>query len=468
MISERQQFYLLHLTLEAQSAHGIFTGFGDTTHDHLIFRDANQLPTLPGSSLAGVLRHRYEQSFGTGQTEALFGYAAGDEGQSSWLQVMWGMVHDSHNQPVQGLKTPDEILSDPLLFELSDDKPIVRQRVRLNEYGATDKSGKFDVTLMPSGTRYSTWIQYWSDGSEASKLMWEMFVEQLQSEPLRLGHATRSGYGEFAVIGLHQGHWDLGTEAGRNGFLNRPRQRGDVRGLSDILPKQPHSKAVTATLNLAAEGAWRVGGGERYLGEASADRTPDLLPMHERRIEWQNNKGQLGEHQYLLPGTSIKGALRHRLAYHYNCLTQSFVDDGKAGCAEENLAVKTLLGYTDGDDAQAGMLVFKDVYLPNSHRSNTQMHNKIDRFTGGVVKGALFSEQVLYKGDITVSLEVTQPQVPMDTKIKQALALTLEDLAHGWLNLGSSGSRGLGTFSATNSDSMWSDSGAWMAQGEAQ
>ena len=42
MISERQQFYLLHLTLEAQSANGIFTGFGDTTHDHLIFRLANR------------------------------------------------------------------------------------------------------------------------------------------------------------------------------------------------------------------------------------------------------------------------------------------------------------------------------------------------------------------------------------------------------------------------------------------
>ena len=467
MISERQQFYLLHLTLEAKSAHGMFTGFGDMTHDHLIFRDANQLPTLPGSSLAGVLRHRYAQRFGKEQAEALFGYADGDEGQSSWLQVMWGLVHDSNNQPVQGLKSPDAVLADPLLFELSDDKPIVRQRVRLNEYGATDKSGKFDVTLVPSGARYSTWIQYWSDGSEGSKLIWELFVGQLQSEPLRLGHATRSGYGEFEVIGLHQGHWDLGTEAGRNGFLNRPRQRGDVTGLTDILPKQSQSQAVTANLSLSAEGGWRVGGGERYLGEDRDDRSPALLPMHERQIEWKNNHGRLGEHQYLLPGTAIKGALRHRLAYHYNCLTQQFADQGTACCAEDNLAVKTLFGYTSGEDAHAGLLVFKDVYLPSNHSSHIQMHNKIDRYTGGVMKGALFSEQVLYQGNITVSIEVLPSKDEVDGKIKQALALTLQDLAQGWLSLGGSGSRGLGTFSAHNFDTMWSDSGAWMAQGEA-
>ena len=148
-------------------------------------------------------------------------------------------------------------------------------------------------------------------------------------------------------------------------------------------------------------------------------------------------------------------------------MTQQFADQGTACCAEDNLAVKTLFGYTSGEDAHAGLLVFKDVYLPSNHSSHIQMHNKIDRYTGGVMKGALFSEQVLYQGNITVSIEVLPSKDEVDGKIKQALALTLQDLAQGWLSLGASGSRGLGTFSAHNFDTMWSDSGAWMAQGEA-
>lgn len=62
MISARPNFYVLKLVLEAQSAHAIHTGHGDTTHDSLIVRDANGLPTLSGSSLAGYLDINFNSS----------------------------------------------------------------------------------------------------------------------------------------------------------------------------------------------------------------------------------------------------------------------------------------------------------------------------------------------------------------------------------------------------------------------
>ncbi len=58
MIKTRPIFYQVYVTLEAKSAHAIHTGHGDTTHDSLIVRDANGLPTLLGTSLAGILRHQ--------------------------------------------------------------------------------------------------------------------------------------------------------------------------------------------------------------------------------------------------------------------------------------------------------------------------------------------------------------------------------------------------------------------------
>lgn len=467
MISSRPHYYLLKVVLEAQSAHAIHTGHGDTTHDSLVVRDANGLPTLSGTSLAGVLRHQYHQQFGMQNTEALFGYAKGLDGQNSWLNVAWGLAHNSQNIPYEGLMTEKQ-LQDPLLQKLLDDKPIVRQRVKLNEYGVTHESGKFDVTLIPAGARYTTWISYWCDGSEASKLHWQNFVDLLIKNPLRIGQGTRNGFGLFKINQLFQAHWDLTTPAGQQGYIQRPRQRTSNEGLTEISLQQ-NINSVRAVLNLKAESGWRVGGGEHYLEEHKDARLPDLLPMHERKIEWVENKGNFIEkEQYLLPATVIKGALRHRVAYHYNCLTGVFAEQNADTKTDENLAVTTLFGFTKDQKAQAGVLNLQDVYL-TEQSTQTIMHNKIDRYTGGVIRGALFSEQVLWQSQIHLSLEVLDPHKSVDPKIKQALTLTLDDLSQGWLPLGASGSRGLGVFTdSTGLGVQWSDQQQWINAGDAQ
>lgn len=467
MISSRPHYYLLKVVLEAQSAHAIHTGHGDTTHDSLVVRDANGLPTLSGTSLAGVLRHQYHQQFGQQSAEALFGYAKGSDGQNSWLNVSWGLVHNSQNQPQEGLLTVEQ-LNDPILEKLLDDKPIVRQRVRLNEYGTTHESGKFDVTLIPAGTRYSTWISYWCDGSESSQTQWQNFVDLLQNHPLRIGQGTRNGYGLFQLKHLYQAQWDLTTDDGRQGYAQRPRQRASNTGLTEI-PLQQNTNAVRAVLNLQAEAGWRVGGGERYLEENNDSRLPDLLPMHERKIEWYQDRGVLIEKDlYLLPATAIKGALRHRVAYHYNCLNGIFTEEASDITTDENLAVQTLFGFTQDKNAQAGLLSFQDIYLTEQD-TQTVVHNKIDRYTGGVIRGALFSEQILWQSKIELSLDILKPQENIDPKIKQALKLSLDDLAEGWLPLGASGSRGLGVFTdPTGLGVQWSDQQQWINAGDVQ
>lgn len=111
MIAARPFYCLTRVTLEALSAHGIHSGQGDTTHDVLLVRDANGLPALPGSSLAGVLRHAYREQHGQQAAGRLFGQL-GPQAQPSWLSVSWGLVHDSLNRPCEGLLT-DADLQDP-------------------------------------------------------------------------------------------------------------------------------------------------------------------------------------------------------------------------------------------------------------------------------------------------------------------------------------------------------------------
>lgn len=466
MISARPNFYVLKLVLEAQSAHAIHTGHGDTTHDSLIVRDANGLPTLSGSSLAGVLRHQFQQQFGEVSSKKLFGYAQGEKGENSWLNISWGLVHDSKNQAHEGLMSQASIDQDQILSFLKDQKPIVRQRVCLTDLGVTDGTGKFDVTLVPAGTRYSTCISYWCDGSDESKQHWSHLLALLNSHALRLGQGTRNGYGLFKIVQMYQAHWDLTTVEGRQGYCQRSRSRADHSGLSEVVLTQQSLGNVTASLQLKAEAGWRIGGGEKYLGNNQNDRIPDLLPMHETRIIWKNDQAHLiDQDQYLLPATAIKGAIRHRVAYHYNCLNGLFAEDNNTLNTDQNPAVVKLFGYTEGQQAQAGLLSFKDIYL-TEQQVQTMTHNKIDRYTGGVIRGALFSEVVLWQSEIHVEIDVLQPEAEVDPTIKQALALSLEDLTQGWLPLGASGSRGLGVFTDhTGHGTQWSDQQQWLNAG---
>ncbi len=460
MIVNRPYYCLARVSLEALSAHGIHSGQGDATHDVLLVRDANGLPALPGSSLAGVLRHAYRERHGSEAAAHLFGHL-GANAHPSWLHVAWALVHDSFNQPVEGLQV--NAGADPLLAFLQDSKPLVRQRVSLEHTGAARDKGKFDVTLIPAGVRYTSFIGYWCDGSEASCQLWQRLIDMLGGQALHIGHGTRSGNGLFRVSELDRARWDLRTPEGRKAYVGRPRSRRDRHDLQAVAARPEDTLQVT--LKLQSESAWRIGGGERSL--KPHDKEPDLLPQHELRVCWDKGTdtatARLGHQHHLLPGSAVKGALRHRVAYHYRCLTGEYAGSDPFQRTDDCPAVISLFGQANETDAQAGVLFFHDLFLQSD--SIVLMHNRIDRFTGGVINGALFSEEVLWQTPLTLKINLPDPRslAHVDAAARQALQRALEDLGNGWLPLGAGGSRGLGVFS--NPDGLgpqWSDAGTWI------
>lgn len=467
MISARPIYHYALVELEALTPHGIQAGRGDTTHDVLLTRDPNGLPSIPATSLAGVLRHLYARAFGAEAESRLFGYAQGNQGQPSWVHFTTALVHDSSNRPREGLRADTE--NDDLLKFLVQSKPLVRQRVHLNARGAAAETGKFDTTLIPAGTRYSTFVGYWSDGSPEAEAAWSQLLGLLRSRGFRLGHGTRSGSGAFKVNHLHIARWDLKTPEGKKGFCQRSRQRASTKGLTAQPLQTAADTALTAKLPLQAEAGWRVGGGEISLSAPNAEgRTPHLLPQSEKRIGWTNNQAHIEERIPVLPASAVKGALAHRFAFHYRCLGGEFVKpQEKQTELEANsqcLGIQAVFGYVaesaqDGEEiAQVGQLLMDDLYLEGPAVAR-QMHNRIDRFTGGVIDGALFEEELLWQTPLTLTLTLLEPE-KLDDRCKQALDRTLQDLAQGWLPLGASGSRGQGVFSGTG-DIQWSDPTRW-------
>lgn len=454
-------YHMALVTLQAETAHGIHSGDSDQIQDVVLLRDVNGLPTIPGTSLAGVLRHLFQARHAQIDTDRVFGFSEKQDGHSSAIQVGWAFIHDSQNVSTEGIR--DNVETDSVLCELAKAHPITRQRVRLDARGTAEDTGKFDVSLVPAGARYSTLLGFWSDGTEVDELAWQSVLELLYAPDFRVGHGTRSGAGAFCVQAMHGQSWDLRTEEGKNGFIARPRTRMDARKLPLASPEVPDD-GLQVTLKLQSEAGWRIGGGDLAVG--FDDESPDMLPQTEWRLEWKNNHAVIGQRRGLLPATAIKGALLHRFAFHYRCLNGQWVDASGPKSPHEAQAVQDLFGYAGehNDEGQAGLVIINDLYL-ETMETTTQMHNKIDQYTGGVMTGALFEEGLLWKTPLTLTIRLQSNDRldQLSPSHREALSRTLEDLCAGRLPLGAGGSRGQGVFLATEAP-KWSDQGRWIAQ----
>jgi CRISPR/Cas system CSM-associated protein Csm3 (group 7 of RAMP superfamily) len=415
-----------------------------------------------------------------GATDKLFGFQRADEGEASRLHVSWGAIQDSTGQPVEGLllgKDGEQRLADPVLKALMEGVAReTRDRVRIGHRGAAADTGKFDRVVLPAGHRFSAELSLWSD--QADDPDWREVLGLLVHPLFRLGGGTRAGLGRIKVVQVHHGAWSLGEKLGRKQYADLPRGLGDLTGLEPFAPPAPElAHLVCAKLVLEPRGFWRIGEGEGSQDHKMDDqgKPADLLPKLESRWDWEARKPKAAE--LLIPGSSLKGLLAHRVAFHANrraghwahkVLDEHPDYDKSLHCDE----VKTLFGFARDDreaaDAQrvssreergrAGRVFIDDGYLNlRSDELKLMMHNAIDRFTGGVREHMLFSEELVWKGAVELDLMIDTRGVSSAARL--ALRDALADLCEGRVAIGGGAGKGHGF---CDGSLTWSDGGAWI------
>jgi CRISPR/Cas system CSM-associated protein Csm3 (group 7 of RAMP superfamily) len=485
--SELQVFHLARITLQTETPLSIATGKADGVFDTSLVTDANGLPTIPGTSLTGVLRHLYQDEFGEAGANELFGFQSrdkSDESQPSRLHVSWGCIHNSAGKAVQGLclgkertaQEQDTILKVALALA---DIPANRDRVRINHKGASSDTGKFDRAVLPAGYRFSVELSLWSD--LANDAQWERVLDLLQHPLFRLGGSTRAGLGKLKVVSVHTLVNDLRIPAGRTAFGQMRRDMNNLTGFKPHTLKNSWAEGkepttVTATLKLKPKSYWRIGQGDKPTLTDNG-KTADLLPKLEARIGWNpQNQATVETEKLLVPASSVKGALAHRIAFHANRLSKTprWADDILDEQSEQYQKdydksvhcdeVKQLFGFAnDSNDnkqeGEAGRVLIDDAYREFSAQDlQIIMHNSIDRFSGSVRDHMLFSEEMVWGKGIDLQLTVKKHD-SISVTAKQALQQALLDLCEGRLALGASVSKGHGFFSGTLE---WSDNGKWI------
>lgn len=370
---------ILHATLRNETPLLIGRGDGDAV-DIEVMRLPNRKPYIPGSSIAGCLK-----SFLNGQD----GY-------------FWGKTGKDVKHPLQSHIRFEDMI--PEQFSENEDI-IMRDGVKISHKTGTAEEGKkYDYQIVEPGLVFPFRAEVTLRDSMQEDV--DDVVAQLKAalhhSGFRIGANTNTGFGKMTCENFQAYYFRFPEHADKwfeylgKGILSIPPEEVkhkdlDVRG----------SFSIQATFRLKSSlmiGAYGTGKGNE----------PDKTQLKSKD-------------QFVLPGKSIRGAIRHRAKKIWNIWGKS--DD----------KFEDLFGIVDekqGKQKRSRLRIEEFLFKDEEVKAMMQNRIRIDRFTGGVIDGALFnSEPVWATGREAIQLTFTILK-GATLEEKKLLFLLLKDL---WL-----------------------------------
>jgi CRISPR/Cas system CMR subunit Cmr4 (Cas7 group RAMP superfamily) len=440
---------LARIVIQAETPLAVGSGDSNVFTDRLISRDVNGLPYIPGTAVAGVLRHAIEEK----ENVQFFGYrgSKADHGKGSEIIFSSAQIVDSDGTVIEGLRTNQN----SNYLQRFDHLPV-RQHVRMNDRGTAVAHGKFDEEVVYKGTRFCFEIEMVASSDDATNF--NKVLLELVSDTIRIGGGTRKGFGEISIVECKQTILDLFKEADLTSYIEKTSSLND-RFWNDLKPdgknKDNSEGWITYKLALKPDDFF-------FFGSGFGNEKADMTAVSEAYVDWSSGKPEFKDNAVLIPGSSVKGALSHRIAFHYNKIKKYYADnpEAKIGVGGDNLAVQALFGCTrkvkesggnEKEVLQRGNVLISDVIQAKKVEQHKILnHVSIDRFTGGAIDGALFSEEVTYgKGEVYTLTFRVKNDVLKDGAVQQAFEDALTDITTGMLPLGGGVNRGHGCFSGT-------------------
>lgn len=445
---KNQYRFLARIIIEAKTPLNIGSGNKGFKSDSLVLRDINDLPFIPGTTIAGLLRH----TLGDDADKYM-----GSQEMGSPFIITEAKMLDSDGTVLDGILSQDK-LNSPFLINFRQ-LPI-RQHTKIGNRGTTVKGGKFDEEIVLKGTRFCLEMELLSDNDDDTKF--KDILNTLNSDTFRIGSGSRSGFGEIEVVGSQCQYKKINLE-------NSEQKEWYLKKSSSLSDKW--QDAETIKLETTKTKGWTTYEIQlnpidfMLFGSGFGNDKADMTFVRESFVDWSTTTAIVKDHEQviLIPASSVKGALSHRLAFHYNKLKKIFADDLPEGkkiddfVGKNNEAVKAVFG-SEGEkglggkmqNKQRGNVLMSDIIQEATASSKILNHVSIDRYSGGAIDGALFNEETLYAKGQSFNLKlIVNNDAFKDEDVKTAFENTLRDLCSGMLPLGGGVNRGNGCFIGT-------------------
>ncbi len=405
--------YIAHVTIEAKTPLKIGSNALSFFNDAPVQRDWNSLPMIPATTIAGILRKEFDQQY----ANTLFGCEDGSK-----VSFSNALLCDEAGK-----------VTETLLLEISDflqhyQQLPQREHTAIDDKGVALEHSKFDEEVVFRGSRFRFSIEVLDDEEGFRKLL-----DTLCLESLRIGGGSTKGFGAFTVIDISYDSFTPEEYKEYNNSLN-------TELAHPYKMKHTPSRFLHYRVELTPEDFYIFGSG---FGDEESDNTP----VEEQVVSWDNGSGRLTSAHTLIPASSIKGALSHRVAFHYNKSEEIYADEVN-NCSEflgeNNDAVNALFGEKKDSRKKRGhkgKILLSDSFIQKQPHKIFD-HVAIDRFTGGAIDGALFQEKVT-AGTEVLHLDIFMEQT-IQPKYKEAFEKALDDLCNGMLPLGGMNTKGHG------------------------
>jgi len=405
-----QTRHIAHIVIEADTPLKVGSNATDFLQDSPIQKDWNELPMILGTSIAGVLRKDFE-----GDDNDIFGNEHGSK-----IIISNALLLDEKQKVCEDL-----LLKKSNFLKIFDNLPI-REHTAINSKGSSKEHSKYDEEVLFKGTRFKFSIELIEDKNE----VFEMVLSLLLRSSFRLGGGSTKGFGKFNIVEIKIDKFDNTNYENYSSSLNHTLStKYEIKSLES-------NRFTTYSLNITPDDFFMFGSG-------FGDEDADMIPVYEKCINYKD--GKLSKEMILLPASSVKGAISHRTAYHYNLQNKCFI----GGEFEPRENIKQIFGEEKNSkkniDGVKGKVLFSDCFKEVKQKTKVFDHVSIDRFTGGAIDGALFQEKTIYD-DSEYSIEILLEN-NIDHEYVKAFESALTDITTGMLSLGGATTKGHGIFS---------------------
>ena len=496
-------------------------------------RNGLKEPTIPGRSIRGAVRAACDvarqalEDAGDPATQdgGVFSKASwvslwGDDSADTGKSLLDRRLRRDDSLPIRKSALTFHAVSFPAYKDSdSGDSPLPRRYgVGIDRTtGAASDGALYEHEFLPRGTRFAIRItaeghdgekmgREQSDGipgpapSKAIELLLHLILSFFKNEAISLGGRTGSGQGAIKVQESDKKHQGSNEErqdsddqylriVGKSKGIEEKRLVDVVDPLTGALTEGPESSEGTDSSAWVGMQPARikitwwsptgifVAEDEKLTKHRKAQKEAEkenrkkgtdeevhevVYPLRDPSVAWD-------EAQLLIPGTSIRGALRSRasrIARTVLAARRELEPFTSHDLHEQIAAEPNLVRYMFGSTEYRGALTVHDCLSTDPGKLIEVTHNAIDRWTGGVIDGGLFTEAV-YLGThwepITIDIDLRQllnnikaekgPEDREQSKPTHAdyahaayvlLGLVLAELSAGTLPLGSRSTRGLG------------------------
>ncbi len=383
----------IYYRINFRLASALSVGSGENRYsDGDILRDAAGVPFVPGSSLAGIYRSLLkaeEADYYFGSTRML------EQSADSRVLVYDAKIRDRDGEAAF--------------------RSVIRDCVGLDEWKTGKKGCKFDFEVVEPGAEFVTYLEQNCEEGD-NDICGEVAAAWLNHQ-IYIGRKTMRGLGSIGETTVCRRSFDLREKEGQDAWLDFDMYRdGDWEGAEFTAP-DVHCEAEDFANCVILEMKLRQRGGisiRRYTTAVSRDKVqPDAE-------QFTCIMTEDGTEVPCIPGTSWAGAFRHHL------------ERLSPGCTEK---------YFGSLEKRSGIR-FGESFLEGA-RAKVLTRNAVDRFTGGVIENALFTEKMWYGGTTKLHIEIP---AGADRRLKQAFSAALTDLHTGVLSVGGLTAVGRGIF----------------------